>query len=165
MRMRRVKPNGLWAAGIVLSLVSTGCGDDATDNDAAKVDSNKAGASGGEAAVGGSGDSTTLTKAECISKTNRTNRNGCSAECLDCACDAPAHARDLVACDANCWAILKCSTQCGPTDLKCVEDKCAAEISIAGDSALFALPVDSVLRGETCASKCVKPADDPEACD
>jgi hypothetical protein len=165
MRMRRVKRNGFWAAGIVLSLASTGCGEDATGNDAAKTDSNKAGANGGEAAVGGNVPSTTLTKAECISKTNLTNQNGCSAECLDCACDAPANARDLVACDASCWAILKCSTQCGPTDLKCVEDTCAMELSIAGDSAIFALPVDSVLRGATCASKCVKPPGDPEACD
>lgn len=147
-------------AAFVVSLTAMGCGHDDAADTTPLIAGREAGTSGR-----GAGSAAAPTLAQCVAQTNAANMSGCSAECVSCACTAPADRVTLLACDASCWAILKCSTKCGPTDLQCVLATCDAEIKAAGNSVKYASPVDMVLRGSACSSKCVKPADDPEACD
>jgi hypothetical protein len=150
-----------WLTAVfVVSLNAMGCGHD----DAADTTPLIAGAEAGTSGRG-AGGAAAPTLAQCVAQTNAANMSGCSAECVSCACTAPADRVTLLVCDASCWAILKCSTRCGPTDLPCVLATCDAEIKAAGKSVDYSLLVDMVLRGGACSSKCVKPPDDPEACD
>lgn len=93
------------------------------------------GGSGGAAGVatGGVGGVDAPTFGECFDVVQMNASGEFLPECWACACEVAERRVDVMACDTNCWAFLRCAAElCGTSDLNCITSNCNSFLGSVG---------------------------------